>query len=126
MFPPFYDKGILAVFGATYVLFDICFGIATYIIDANSRDRIDAMGQDIKAQSARDTAKLMHNFILAIDGPVLLINSSLGILVVLANRTQIVGDENIFSFGQVTALVTLGTSPYKIGDSLYSKPCVPS
>ena len=111
---------------AIYILFDILVGVVNYRIEANSRDRIDAMGQDINAQNARDTAKLMHDLILAMTGPMLLISSVWSIYIVLANRTQIVGDENIFSFGQVTALVTLGTSFYKIGDSLYSKPCVPS
>lgn len=46
--------------------------------------------------------------------------------VVHANRMHIVGDEYIFSFGQVSALVALAASFYKIGNSFLGKPCVPS
>lgn len=46
--------------------------------------------------------------------------------VVRANRTHILGDEYIFSFGQVSALVALAASFYKIGSSFLGKPCVPS
>jgi hypothetical protein len=45
---------------------------------------------------------------------------------VLTNKTHILGDEYIFSFGQVGALVTLAASFYKIGNSYLGKPCVPS
>jgi hypothetical protein len=45
---------------------------------------------------------------------------------VLANRTHILGDEYIFSFGQVGALVTLAASFYKIWNSYLGKPCVSS
>ena len=197
--PPVDDNAVILVhFAAASIVFDICVEILIYArIYAQPRDRIDAVGQDIKAQNALEEATntleeatntmeevqkaleegqkeleesrnaleesrkeleesrnaleesqkeleeaqnalrekfqnawpIMRVLILAtnaLEGCILLINSAMGIAVVLANQTQIVGDENSFSFGQVTALVTLVASFYKIGDSLYSKPCVPS
>ena len=46
--------------------------------------------------------------------------------VVRANRAYMLGDEYIFSFGQVAALVAFAASLYKIGNSFFGKPCVPS
>ena len=129
-FRPFSNNGYLVALAATYILFDISSGIETLSMEANYRHRIAAMGRDIRAQNARDKSKpiqrgsgLPWTFI---EGISLLCGSVFGVLSVLENRKQIVGDENSFSFGQVTALVTLVASFYKIGDSLYSKPCVPS
>jgi len=45
---------------------------------------------------------------------------------ILANRTHILGDENILSFGQVTPLVMLAVSFYRIWDSWSGKPFLPS
>ena len=59
-------------------------------------------------------------------GILILCSSIMGIQIVLANRTQIIGNENSIGFGQVTALVTLVTTFYKIGESIHGKPCVPS
>jgi hypothetical protein len=44
---------------------------------------------------------------------------------VLANRAHISGDEYCFSFGQVSALVLLATSFYKMWSSYVGKSCVP-
>ena len=43
-----------------------------------------------------------------------------------ANQTHISGDERSFTFGQVTALVTLATSFYKIVTLCLGKTCAPS
>jgi len=48
------------------------------------------------------------------------------ILVTLLNRMHILGDENIFSYGQVTALVVLAASFYRVWDSYFGKPSFPS
>jgi len=45
--------------------------------------------------------------------------------VILANRMHILGDENIFSFGQVTPLVMLAALFYRIWDSYPGKPFDP-
>ena len=88
--------------------------IFLYLSGANVRDRVTQ-------------ARKLHDIVTTVFGGFLVLLSSVsGIQVVLANRTQIIGDENTFSFGQVTALVTLVASFFKIGDSLHSKPCVPS
>ena len=85
-----------------------------YLSNASVRDRVAQI-------------RKVHDISTTVVGGSLIISSSAsGIQVVLANRTQIIGDENTFSFGQVVALVTLVASFFKIGDSLHSKPCVPS
>ena len=106
---------------AILILVDILVGIEMllHMSNANYRNRV---AQITKAWDAR------HPFPLKpiIGASIILPSSILGINTVLASRTQIIGDENSFSFGQVTALVTLVASFYKMGKSIYSKPCVPS
>ena len=46
--------------------------------------------------------------------------------VILANRTHILGDENVFSYGQVIPVVTLAASFYRIWDSYPGTPFLPS
>ena len=62
----------------------------------------------------------------ALRGGFLAWNAYWTITFVLANRTHISGNEYIFSFGQVGALVTLAASVYKILNSYLGKPCIPS
>ena len=114
-FRPIDYNGFLAAFAACYILMDIYIGLgrlAYHSYQAKQRDRIDAMGQDIKAQNARDKAKRIQDVSIfvgtAIEGILLLSNSFLGISIVFANQMQIVGDENSFSFGQVR---------YRLGDT---------
>jgi len=46
--------------------------------------------------------------------------------IILANRAHILEDENVFSFGQITPLVMLGASFYRIWDSFFGRPLLPS
>ena len=127
------DQAGLLVLVTFRFLLDAWIGIGTlvYINNANLRDRMDATDENIKALNAQDRTKRPLGILILLirtarGADLLLANSVFGIQIVLANRTQIVGDENSFDFGQVTALVILVSSFYKIGDSLHSKPCVPS
>ena len=123
------NEKFVIVFMALCILLDISIviGILVYMSNANYRNRV---AQNIKAVNAQDKTERFQRVLLLVrnvaGGFLVLASSVLGIQVVLANRTQIIGDENSFSFGQVTALVTLVVSFYKIGDSLHSKLCVPS
>jgi len=94
--------------------------------------------QDVKAVSTdihmtqdtgvcnRRTQRLGFLFSLVVTCSQYITNVTWAAGITRANRTHISGDEHSFTFGQVTAVVTLVATFYKIVTSCLSKTCAPS